>query len=163
MKNRVVKLVRQVLISGAILIALIFAAGFGYTWYMERQAPANVATPVTTTADAYAPPIQHVEPAANAKFGISVQILTTPVNPGEIATMSVRTRPGATCTITAVYNNVPSKDASLTPKVADTFGGASWDFTVDSTAPIGKWPITVTCKYGQQSIVAIGTLEVKKS
>jgi hypothetical protein len=119
----------------------------------------EVVVPVQTTKPKTTEPAQ---PAPNAKEGVAVQSLTSPVAPGDNASIDIHTNRDSKCTITVVYNNIPSKDAGLTPKTADEYGLASWSWTVESTVPVGKWPVTVTCEWNKKIAVVIGDLIVKK-
>jgi hypothetical protein len=93
---------------------------------------------------------------------VSIQSITSPVAPGDNASIYIHTNRDSKCTITAVYNNIPSKDAGLSPKTADEYGLASWSWTVESTVPVGKWPVTVTCVWNKKIAVVVGDLIVKK-
>ncbi len=86
---------------------------------------------------------------------IKLVSLTSPVSPGQDATISVLTAPGAACSITVVYKSGPSKAAGLGPKTTDAKGMASWTWRVGTRTTPGRWPITVACSAGSQQ----GTLE----
>jgi hypothetical protein len=92
----------------------------------------------------------------------ALQALTSPVKAGQNSSVNVKTNATSTCTINVSYNNVASKDSGLTPKVADAYGNVSWSWTVDPTAPVGSWPVKVTCVYRGRSAVVIGNLQVIK-
>lgn len=161
MHSRIMKVTRNVLISVGILLVLFVGGGVAYTWFMGQY---NNTTPVVTPQiDHDTPSIKHASPAPNAKVGASVQTITSPIMPGSNASIIIKTNPGATCTITVVYDNTPSKDSGLNTKVADDFGVINWTWTVEDSVPFGKWPVTVTCSAGKQSAVVIGDLIVAKS
>lgn len=81
--------------------------------------------------------------------------LTSPVNPGDNATIVVQTTPGALCLITVRYKSGPSKAKDLVPKTADSRGIVTWTWRVGTRTTLGRWPIIVTCSAdGRQ-----GTLE----
>lgn len=67
------------------------------------------------------------------------------------ASLAIRTCPEAACSITVTYANEISKDAGLLPKPADEFGVVQWTWTVESSRPVGKWPVDVTCGLGKES------------
>jgi hypothetical protein len=113
----------------------------------------------TTTKPTATGPVQL---APNAKEGVAVQSLSSPVAPGENASIYIHTNRDSKCTITVVYNKIPSKDAGLAPKTADEFGLVSWSWTVEASAPVGKWPVTVTCEWNKKIAVVIDDLIVKK-
>ncbi len=159
-KPSVLRLIRKIAISAAVILTLIIGLGVGYTWYMGRQkvAPDVVVKPVDT-----APAIKTTQPAANAPVGVSVQSLISPIAPGTNTSITVRTTPSANCSISVIYNNVPSTDSGLKAQQADEFGMASWTWTVGESVPIGKWPIKVTCSYSKRSGVVQADLVVAKS
>jgi hypothetical protein len=102
--------------------------------------------------------------AANAPENAAVHALTSPVKAGENTSITVKTNPESVCSINVSYNNVPAKDSGLVTKPSDPYGSISWTWTVDKTAPPGKWPVKVTCVYtpNKKSGVVIGDLQVTK-
>jgi hypothetical protein len=160
-RSHTIRFFRNVLIAFFILVILAVAAGFIYTWYMgQHSIVKDTAVPTKTTAKTTN--TEPVQLAPNAKEGVSIQSLTTPVQPGANASIDIQTNRDSTCTITVVYNNVPSKDAGLSPKTADEYGLASWSWTVGSTVPVGKWPVTVTCVWNKKTALVIGDLIIQK-
>jgi hypothetical protein len=160
-KIRVPKVVRNTLLSIFILVLLCGALGVAYTFYMGQQAPPKAAdaAPVSQVTE---PVIKPTKPSPKAPESASVQALTSPVAPGSNASIDIKTLAGSTCKIAVVYNNVPSTDSGLTPKVADDFGTVGWSWTVGPATPLGKWPVTVTCSLTNRTAVVQGTLEVSK-
>jgi len=160
-KKRIVRSIRNISISVGVLVAILVAAGAAYTWFIGRnQAPAVTTATTDTTLT---PVVKAVDPAPNAPEGASVQSITSPVAPGSNASVTVKTNPGSWCTITVVYDKTASTDSGLAGKTADEFGSVSWTWTVDATAPVGKWPVTVTCLRNKLSAVVVGDLVVAKS
>jgi hypothetical protein len=151
------------MVLSIVVLAVVFVGGgLGYTWYMGQQpvdTTAAIAEPVVTKP---APEIKPVKPSANAKESASVQMLTSPVAPGANASISVKTNPASKCTIKVEYNKILSTDSGLTAKTADEFGMVSWTWTVEETAPLGKWPVKVTCTYNKKSAFVQGDLKVAK-
>ncbi|TAL14615.1 hypothetical protein EPN95_02325 [Patescibacteria group bacterium] len=140
------------------LIVLFVGAGATYTWIVGHNAQSAPVVATTTPT----PVIKHVAPAANARESASVQSITNPIMPGDNASIIVKTNPGSWCTITVVYDKTPSKDSGLSGKTSDDFGSVSWTWTVESTVPIGKWPVTVTCLHNKLSAVVVGDLVVSR-
>jgi hypothetical protein len=162
-KSRIVRLIRNTLISTVVLGVVVLGAGIAYTWYNGQQPVATsqaIATPVDPTPPAT---IKAIKPAANAPVSASVQLLTSPVAPGENVSMSVKTVPTATCTIKVTYNKIPSTDSGLVAKTADEFGMVSWTWTVGTSIPHGTWPAIVTCIYNHRSAVVQGDVVVGRS
>lgn len=163
-KKRLLKSVRNVLISVVVLLILAVGLGFGYTWYVSQDdsaiAAEEPAAEVKTTANSIKPQAQD----PNAKVGVSVQSITSPVNPGANASIYIRTNPGATCKISVVYDKTASKDSGLKDKVTDEYGTTNWTWTVESDVPLGKWPVTVTCGLDEKRYaVVVGDLVVEKA
>lgn len=158
--NRVLKRVRNIALSSAILLVLIVGAGVAYTWFMGQSEPGPTAASAPPVAARPTATIKPAAPAANAKESAAVESITSPVAPGENASMEVKTLAGSTCTIAVVYDKMASTDSGLGPKVADEFGIVNWTWTVESTAPVGTWPMKVTCTRNKQSAVVQGDLTV---
>jgi hypothetical protein len=158
-RRRIGKSIRNTFTSIVVLSVLAVGAGAAYTWYMGKTSPAALVTPVEAET---APVIKHVQPATNAPIGASVQTVTSPVNPGENASITARTSPGADCTISVVYDKTASKDSGLSAKTADEFGMVSWTWTIEASAPLGKWPVKVTCALGKKSALVQADLVVAK-
>lgn len=159
-KKRIIRSIRNTAISVGVLLVLFVGAGLVYTWIMGRNTPT---TPVATTTATPVVAVKHVEPGVNVPESASVQSITSPVMPGDNASIIIKTKPGSWCTITAVYNNIPSKDSGLGGKTSDDFGSVTWTWTVESSVPIGKWPVTVTCLRNKLSAVVVGDLVVSKT
>ena len=159
-KAKVLRKVRNITISVVVLLLLVVGAGVGYTWYVGQDETGNLAA-IAAPVEATPPPvIKPTKPAANAKVGVAVQMLTSPVMPGENSSITVKTNAGSDCTIKVEYNKVPSADSGLKTKKADEFGIVSWTWTVEETVPLGEWPVDVTCAYNDQSAMVRGTLVV---
>jgi len=159
-KKRIVRTIRNVTISVAVLLVVLVGAGLAYTWFMGRTVVADV---VIEEDDEPKATTRQVEQAANVPQSASVQSLTSPVVPGNNALITVKTNPGSWCTITVEYDEVASTDSGLKAKTADEFGIVSWTWTVEASRPTGKWPVTVTCLRNELSAVVVGDLIVANS
>ncbi len=156
------KFIRNIVVSIVALATLFMVAGVAYTWYTGRQIVKDDSSNLNNLVENNKiPVIKHNLPAENADVGASVQSITSPLAPGENATIIVRTRAFATCKIVVEYNKVASRDSGLVARVADEYGMVSWTWTVEQSAPVGNWPATVTCAYNKKSGMVIGYLEVK--
>lgn len=159
-KKGALKAVRNIVVSIVVLAVLFVGGGLGYTWYMGQQ-PADATAAIATPVDSQpVPVIKPTKLAANAKESASVQMLTSPIAPGANASITIKTNAASKCTIIVEYNKVPSKDSGLVARTADEFGTVSWTWTVDKTAPLGKWPVKVTCTYNKKSAFVQGDLKV---
>jgi hypothetical protein len=144
-----------------VLLLLFVGAGVGYVWYEGRHG--SVATNVEATPDPVRQQmIKPTQQAPDAVIGASVQYITSPVAQGANAMITVKTNTEAKCTIAVLYNNVPSKDSGLVAHTADEFGAVNWTWTVDPTAPLGVWPVTITCANAKHTAVVKADLKVEK-
>src|SRR5689334_10995980 len=106
--------------------------------------------------------ITPTKPAPGSNIGVAVHSLSSPIAPGSQASILIRTTPTATCKITAKYKEVLSTDPGLVDKTADEYGMADWSWFVEDTVPEGKWPVEVTCTFGEKSARVIGDMVVAK-
>ena len=141
------------------MLIIAVLAGVAYV-YFSGKTPAKPAS-ADKPADIY-PAIKPKVPSPSAPASAAIESLLTPVSLGSNTSVSVKTVPTAKCTISVTYNEVPSKDSGLSPKTADVYGNVVWSWTVEKTAPLGTWPVKVTCVYNKKSAVVIGNLQVVK-
>lgn len=160
MKKRAAIFIRNTAISVAVLLVMVLGTGVAYTWYVGQNSTVDTTAIATPVEPAPAPVIKPPKLAADAKISVSTQAITGPIVPGENASITIKTLPGAKCSITVEYDEVPSTDSGLKPLVADDFGLASWTWTVEPTVPLGTWPVDVTCALKEQSAMVRGNLEV---
>jgi hypothetical protein len=156
---RVPRVFIKVLTSAVVLLLLLVGVGIAYT-YMDsgKDLAASAKTVAAPTYAAVQPP--KISP--NAREGVAVEMISSPVSPGSTASISVHTNPTSTCKISVLYNKVAAVDPGLAPKVADDYGSVSWTWTVGSSTPLGTWPVTVTCVFNGRDGVVQGDLEVAK-
>jgi hypothetical protein len=159
LRLRLPKTIRNTLVSIIILIGLFVAAGTAYVLISGRSTSQPAVSDVQIKPPTLPKPSQ---PSPKAPESAAVEALTSPVSAGANSSVSVKTNAGSSCTISVTYNDVPSKDSGLTPKVADAYGTVTWTWTVDKSAAIGTWPVKVTCAYNGRSAVVIANLQVVK-
>lgn len=143
--------VRMIMTISLAIILLAVVVGMVYVWYMGKIKPIEqAATPVKTTTQQ----VVTTDPVVdeNAPVGVATQTLTTPLKRGSNASISIKTRPKAACSIRVTYSltgdsDQVSRDGGLIPKDADQYGVVSWAWTVESSRPLGSWPVEVTCAY----------------
>lgn len=160
--NRFAKVAIKIGVSAVILLVLMIGGGIFYVWYSGQNSEPIVVKNITKAAKTTIVP----KPAVvdeNAKVGVSIQALTTPVKPGSNSSISVKTNPGASCAITVKYNKVASTDSGLKPKDSDEYGVVSWTWTVESSVPLGTWPVDVTCSRNNKSGFNSGDLVVSNT
>jgi hypothetical protein len=143
------------------LVLLGASAGLGYTYYTGNAKPV---TPAALPESKKSPLASTNTPKPKAKpegpVGVSIQVLSSPVAPGSNASVTIRTRPEAACSIKVTYKDQQSNDGGLIPKTADEFGTAQWTWTVEIGRPVGKWPVDITCALGEMSGYVRGDLEI---
>lgn len=139
----------RTLITVTILLVLLVGAGLGYTWYVGRYKPAKIVETPAPASKSITKPKNTID--ENAKVGVSSQTFTDKVVIGKNASISIKTNPLAACSIRVEYNKEASTDSGLVPKKADEYGVASWGWTVETSRPVGKWPVTVTCANAKNS------------
>jgi hypothetical protein len=69
----------------------------------------------------------------------------SPVTRGSNGQVTIRTRPGASCSITVTYSSGPSSEQGLETKTAPENGIVSWTWTVGTQTAVGPWPVDVRC------------------
>ena len=144
------------------VIVLLFLGLIGagtYTWYMGQQKTLAAESEEPTPSRRVE--LKPVRQDPNANVGVSVQVITSPVKPGENASVSIRTNQLADCTISVKYGDVTAADSGLVKKKADEFGLASWAWTVAPDAPEGAWPVRITCANQKKSGMVEASLVVK--
>jgi hypothetical protein len=152
---------RNIIISAFVLVVLFGAAGAAYVLLMGgKESDAKTEQPVAPPPAPAFPTPRKPNPKDPESAGL--EVLTSPVKPGENSSITVQTQPTSNCTISVAYNNVPTKDSGLVPKTADAYGNVTWSWTVDPAAPEGTWPVKVTCVFSGKSAVVIGNLQVSK-
>lgn len=126
---------------------VVTSDGAGYKVEMAKQSQAR-APPTVTTGQT---PVPAPGPLALAKVS-----LTSPVSPGATARLTIKTTPGAGCTITVYYKSGASQAAGLGPQNAAGDGTATWQWKVGSRTTPGVWRIVVTATVdGQQTSLEI--------
>ena len=73
---------------------------------------------------------------------ITTVSFTSVVSRNEYATLKVKVRPRAQCTIQVVYSTGPSSAAGLRAKIG---GLITWRWKVGSNTKLGRWPVIVNC------------------
>jgi micrococcal nuclease len=94
-------------------------------------------------------------PAAAPQLPVTLVSITSPVNHGKPASISVKTAPGAACRIAVTYKSGPSRAKGLTPKTSDDHGTVGWTWLVGTRTTPGTWPVSVYCSAGGRT----GTLQ----
>jgi len=78
-----------------------------------------------------------------ADFFIEVISLTSPINPGEYATIEVQTLPNELLAIEVWYMSGKSEAAGLVPKRANDEGYVWWTWKIGTNTTAGSWEIII--------------------
>lgn len=161
LKAQTRKTIRNTSISVVVLLILFVVAGILYVLFVDQAPSASNKTSSSSNSAVQALPKPQA-PAANAKEFAAVQAVTSPVKQGQNSSVSIATNATSVCKISVVYEDVASTDSGLTPKTADAYGNVTWSWTIDSSVPVGTWPISVTCVYhGRSAVVDTSVLVTK--
>lgn len=161
-KKAIIRLARNLAVSIAVLFGVIFIGGVAYIWYSGNNDLSGVTELELETPER--PGLKTIERAANNPVGVSVQSISSPISPGSVASISIRTTPDANCVISVIYNKtIISNDPRLITKTADEYGMANWSWMVEPTVPLGKWPVKITCSVGEKSGMVVGDLVVAEN
>lgn len=148
-QNRALRSLRNGIIAFFVLLVLLVGGAILYVWLGTDEAPSATIAEPSTTGRFEKETEYELDP--NSPVGVSVQTVTSPAIPGNNVSLSARTRPDATCKIVVEYNKIPSTDSGLREKTADRYGIVTWSWALEENTPVGKWPITITCTYGENS------------
>jgi hypothetical protein len=143
-----------------VITILLIGAAFVYAWYSSQHAGGNPSTASTVkpTPKLTAP---H-KPAPDAQIGVATQFVTSPVAPGDNASISIHTNAAARCTITVLYDKTNAVDSGLMPKIADDYGLAQWSWTIPVSAPLGKKSsVDVWCANTKKNAHVVETLDIE--
>jgi hypothetical protein len=145
-------------VNGTVVVTV---DGSGYSLKTAKQGspqapptvqPTQAALPTAKATTAPQPTPQPTQNSGGGSLSISIVSLTSPINKGATATLTIHTLPGAACTITVYYKSGPSSAAGLTPKTADGSGTVTWSWKVGTNTTAGIWSIAVTSSLnGQQT------------
>lgn len=110
-----------------------------------------VPVPVPVPAPSPSDSMEKTEGASEqTTAALEILSVTSPVAAGSTASLTAKTSPGVSCSITVRYKSGPSKAKGLENKTAGSDGEVSWSWGVGSRTSSGTWPITVKC--GDQTL-----------
>lgn len=169
-QKRILKRLRNIVISAFVLLTILISAGAIYVWYMGQDVPDD--SQDAAVVESTYKEIKHVvNNDPNQNVGVALGSLSQTVAPGSEASANVRTTPGADCKISVDYNKdntttmkmkvAPMSDPGLITKKADDWGTASWSWDVPTDATLGKWYAKVICSRGDNWANAVMDLIVK--
>ncbi len=149
-----------------VLLIIAVGVGFLYVWLMGLQAKPTTTSITQTTNKSSFPTPQKLP--GNVPIGSSIQSISSPVSPGDNASLTVRTTESAICTVKIVHLDNNQKelarvtDSGLGDKTADEFGMVVWTWTMPSDAAIAKWTADINCARGDKTTRSVGEIVVQK-
>lgn len=158
MHSRLARIAAKLVGSFLILVVLALAIGFAYTYWMGRTPAKPAASPAPPPPAASHELPKPAQIAKNAKVGIAVVALSSPVAPGAAASLQGKTLPGAVCQAAIS----PSGAGMLSPATADTYGALSWEWLVPASARPGPYGLSINCQRDSQSAVLTTSFEVSR-
>lgn len=153
------KTVRNTVIAIAIIILIFVVGGLVYVYYTDRTIK-HFSVPASNSNVESSSLPKPSSPGPNDPEGVALESVTSPVNAGSNASVSVLTNAGSKCTIAVSYDGIESKDSGLTSKVANAYGSVTWGWTVGNSTPAGTWPISITCVFNGRAGVFDTSLQV---
>jgi competence protein ComEC len=95
-------------------------------------------------------------------IALNILSITSPVAPGNTATLMAKTLPGAICEIKVFTRSGVSQAQGLEPKTAGADGIVSWTWRVGSSTAEGEFDIEVIAAHGAQTITKTVNYRVQK-
>jgi hypothetical protein len=80
--------------------------------------------------------------ATAASTSVRLVRITSPINHGAYASLTVSVAPAQTCSITVYYKSGPSSAQGLYPQRGSRI---TWTWKVGTRTTPGRWPIVVSC------------------
>jgi len=165
MKGPAISRPLRVLINIVIVIAVVGGLAGGavatYNWY-EHNFDGTPQSAVTIKKEGGA--TDPAKSTATGKVNAALQLISTPVKPGDDASMHLRVDAGITCTVKVEYGSGASKveasDPGLVEKTADAFGTIGWYWTVPASAPKGAAKAVATCHNAKNTTSVTGDFTV---
>jgi hypothetical protein len=95
--------------------------------------------------------------AADKPLSVKLISITSPLHPGDDATINVQTAPKSQCEIIVKNKSGNSKAKGLEAKQANNTGKVSWTWKIAKNITPGPIAVTVNCTWGKKT----GTLDAK--
>lgn len=158
LRNTLIAVIVLAMIAGGIAVVLL--------WLMKPQKPSVVdgeSKPVIN-------PMQIARPKVgpDVSIGSTIQMISSPIAPGDNASVTLRTTERAICSI-KVYHLGPLaeeldavKDSGLTEKTADEFGMVTWTWTMPADAKLVTWKADIFCKRDSKTTRSVGEVAVER-
>jgi hypothetical protein len=153
---------RWILATLLIPAALVVAACGSRTGSAAPSSAATSPRPTTQVLSATSRPTPQAKPSVDPNaLAVKVTAHTKTVKRGGLASVTIKTTPGALCGISVLYPDGPSSARGLDPTKADKNGVIVWKWTVASSVKKGTWPVDVSCTAGDRTGDAETNVTVK--
>ena len=101
--KRASKMLRKAIISSIVLVILFAGAGFGYTYYIDKQNNIALKSSANAAAQQQGETITPGKPSPNAPEDVSLEVITTPIARSQTNMISIKTQAYSTCSIVVTY------------------------------------------------------------
>ena len=155
----------KLLITVIVLTIILIGIGVLLLWFLE---PNNVDRTIELAAPSQKPEFTKPRKSGpNIPIGSAVQSVSSPISPGDNASLSIRTTEGAACSVKVVLLDPHGKeisrvdDSGLMDKKVDDFGLVTWTWTMPDGASLGEWKGDVVCVRDEMSTRSAATIVVE--
>ena len=154
MKVTIPKVLRNTTKAVLLLISSCLIIGALYVFIVDRTKPVPPKKINSSSDQAISSLPPATAPSSNSPEGVALQAMTTPVQVGAVFYLSAETNAGSLCTAYIDYAGTDGTDPNLNSQQANEYGNVTWTWTVPDKAPLGTWPLTITCLYrGRTGVV----------
>ena len=108
----------------------------------STSSPAKSQTNSQSASSNPAPTQSHSSSTNSTKLTIASSVLD--VSPGDYASITIHTAPGATGSIEVDYESGPSHAKGLYDQTADSSGNITWQWKVGTRTTPGNWPVIIS-------------------
>lgn len=163
-KERFLRGLRNGVIAAVVMVVIVGGAGAGYIWYLGENSPPSEAAIAKAVEPGVKKEVKPLQRDPNAPFGASIQMLSTPVLPGDNAGVTIKSVADVSCKVVVEINKVALKDSGLVEKATDEYGVLAWSWTIPADAPVGKAPVKITCvSAAKKSAYVEGMMDIVKT
>lgn len=92
---------------------------------------------------------------------LEIESVSSPITPGQDATLVARTIPRAKCSIMVLYKSGASTAEGLEDKVAGADGKVSWTWKVGTRTTSGTWCVVVSAKLDGETVSETTSFQVR--
>lgn len=166
-QSRLIRFVRNLTV-GVVILTVIIGGVYVVLLWLNKPKVASTPAPDATNKDNPSFMTPH-KPPKDVAIGSSIQSISSPVSPGDNASLTLRTTESAVCTIKVVRLDAEMRevqrvaDSGLGDKTADEFGIVTWTWTMPANAAIAKWQADISCMRDSKGTRSIGEIVVQRA